>query len=347
MAEHELTIDRRCRRGRRSRRGAAASRAPSTCGSGRRARGRRRCARTPCGRRLAFWPTCIAIRAYSASRSASSASIASATATARSARSTLTACSRLRAQALDERVRRPARWPTATARGRCPGPGTGARCSATRRLQVALDHRSGGSMSVSPVSASVTLADELLADLVELAAADAARGSTSRHSSTVSNSPRFSATHSSVSSGSDELLHALDRDGEVGRLLGALRRRGERQLVAGRGADRAASSKSSATQPWPISYDQSSVLRPATSSPSRVADEVERDEVAASRPGGRRRRARRARRSSASIGLVDLLVGGVGRRQLDAQAAVAGHGDLGTDLASWRRTRPGRPPGRR
>ena len=40
------------------------------------------------------------------------------------------------------------------------------------------------------------------------------------------------------------------------------------------------SSKSSATQPWPTSYDQSSVLRPATASPSRVAARSSGDEVA-------------------------------------------------------------------
>ena len=36
------------------------------------------------------------------------------------------------------------------------------------------------------------------------------------------------------------LLHGGDLDGEVGLALGALRRRGERQFVAGRSADRAA-----------------------------------------------------------------------------------------------------------
>ena len=74
------------------------------------------------------------------------------------------------------------------------------------------------------------------------------------------------------------------------------------------------------------------MLSPATSSPSRVAVEVERDVVARGRRPvdvGQLAVAAQLRLH----GLVDLGVGGRRRRQLDAQAVVAGHGDLRAHLA--------------
>ena len=99
---------------------------------------------------------------------------------------------------------------------------------------------------------------------------------------------RRSARAASVSCTFDDL------DGEVGRL--ARCRSGVAVNVSSspaRGADAARSSKPSATQPLPTSYSQSSVLRPATGSPSRVpARSRVTDRPIAT--GGRRRPACRA-----------------------------------------------------
>ncbi len=107
----------------------------------------------------------------------------------------------------------------------------------TRWFRSALTIDSGASISTSSASASLTATHQALASLVELGARRCAPGGWRPTPSTVSNSPRLSDTQSSVSSGSDHLLHGGDRDDEVGRLVGALRRGGERELVAGGRAD--------------------------------------------------------------------------------------------------------------
>ena len=119
-------------------------------------------------------------------------------------------------------------------------------------------------------------------------------------------------------------------DGEVGRLLGALRRRGERELVAGRGADElvveAFGDPALTDLVRPVLGVEAGDLLAVTR-----GRQVERDEVA-----GRGRPVDVVERTGAAqLALdhrLDLLVGGIRRRQLDAQAAVAGDGDLGTDL---------------
>ena len=73
--------------------------------------------------------------------------------------------------------------------------------ASTRRCRSLCTSGSGGSMSVSPVSASVTRPTSCWRAWPSLVAEIRSR-MLSRHSSTVSCSPRFSATHSSVGSGS-------------------------------------------------------------------------------------------------------------------------------------------------
>ena len=119
-------------------------------------------------------------------------------------------------------------------------------------------------------------------------------------------------------------------DGEVGRLLGALRCGGEGELVAGRRADELVVE----TFGDPALTD---LVRPVLGVEAgdllavTRGRQVERDEVA-----GRGRPVDVVERTGAAqLALdhrVDLLVGGIGRRQFDAQPAVAGDGDLGTDL---------------
>ena len=132
--------------------------------------------------------------------------------------------------------------------------------------------------------------------------------------------------------GQHELLHRCDRDREVGRLVGALRRGRERQLVAGR---RRRSSCVVEVVGDPALADLvGPVLGVEAGDLLAVAGgrQIERDEVA----GGGRPVDVDERAVAAQLGcdrLVDLVVGGVGRRQLDAQAAVAGDGDLRAHLA--------------
>ena len=94
-----------------------------------------------------------------------------------------------------------------------------------------------------------------------------------RHSSTVSNSPRISDTHSSVTSGSTISCTAVTvtvkSASSVIPLGMALKDSSSPAEVPAR-----RSSNPSATQPLPTSYSQSSVLRPGTGSPSRVAASV-------------------------------------------------------------------------
>ena len=77
-------------------------------------------------------------------------------------------------------------------------------------LQVALHERLGRLDLGEPGQRLGDPADELLAGLVRACVAESRSRIDARHSSTVSNSPMLSATHSSVTSGSDELLHGAD-----------------------------------------------------------------------------------------------------------------------------------------
>ena len=184
-------------------------------------------------------------------------------------------------------------------------------------------------MSVSPVSASVRRADQLAAGLVELGVGDPladARRSTRRRCRT----RRCSRRPTRRWLGQHELLDAGHRDDEVGRLVGALRGRRERPLVAGRDAGdllvEVVGDPALADLVGPVlGVEPGDLLAVAG------GGEVDDDVVAGGRPGARRRRARRTA-ALGGDGLVDLVVGGLRRRQLDAQAAVAGHGDLGTHL---------------
>ena len=200
----------------------------------------------------------------------------------------------------------------------------------TRRCRSLCTSASGGSISVSPVSASVTRPTSSWRAWLSLASPRRSPID-ARHASTVSNSPKFSATHSSVELGQHELLHGADGDDEVGRLLGALRRRGERQLVAGGGADEllveVVGDPALADLVGPVLGVQAGDLLAVAG-----RGEVERDVVAA---GGRAVDVGELAVAAelGLHGLVDLGVGGRGRRQLDAQPVVAGHGDLGTHLA--------------
>ena len=97
-------------RRRRSRRAAAATRAPCACGARPAAPARRRCARRPCAPGPASGSPAWRCAAYSASRSSSSTSMSSASATARRARSTLTAVA---AASFRPSVRLAWSWPVA------------------------------------------------------------------------------------------------------------------------------------------------------------------------------------------------------------------------------------------
>ena len=168
----------------------------------------------------------------------------------------------------------------------------------TRALQLALHHRLGGVDVDEGRERLGDLAHVLLAAWLSFSSLIRSRCD-ARHSSTVSSSPKFSPTHSSLSSGrsisSTDLTVTVKSAGSSVPFGVDVNSSTSPEL-----APTSWSSKSSVIQPWPISYDQSSVLRPATSSPSRCRDEIERHEVADrsrafdrrghSRGGGARRR---------------------------------------------------------
>src|SRR6056297_701050 len=217
---------------------------------------------------LAFCWYCMAIRAYSASRSWGSTSTDSASAIARSARSTLTASTE--APRIDS-TNWSGSWPVAASH--CPRsmPCAWNCCTVpcTRWLRSASTIGSGGSISTSSASASFMARTTLWRASFSLRSAIVSRRLSS-HSSTVSNSPRFSDSQSSVSSGTCDSCTAVTlttKSASSSRPLGV-----EVKVISSpTEAPVRCSSKSSVTQPWPSSYDQSSVLRPISSSPSRVA----------------------------------------------------------------------------
>ena len=140
----------------------------------------------------------------------------------------------------------------------------------TRLRSSALTIASGGSSSTRSASAARGALDQQLAGLVEPDVGEALADAAPRHSSTVSNSPMFSATHSSVSSGSTSsctFLTVTVKSAGSSVPFGVAVNSSSSPAVA----PMRRSSKSSATQPRPTSYSQSSVLRPGTGSPSRVA----------------------------------------------------------------------------
>ncbi len=148
----------------------------------------------------------------------------------------------------------------------------------TRWFRSDGDHGSGTSISTSSASASFSFVPACWrASLSLLSASDSRRLAV--HASTESNSPTFSSTHSSVSSGSSRdctdwtvTLKSAASSVPFGVEVNS--------TTSPADAPTRCSSKSSVTQPWPISYDQSSVFSPATSSPSRLAVEIDQHEVA-------------------------------------------------------------------
>ena len=261
---------------------------------------------------------------------ASSASSPSATATARRARSTLTACSEA---PFMPSTNAPASWPVTDSHCSMSMP---CACSwrtvpSTRRCRSLCTSDSGGSISVSPVSASVTRPTSSWRAWLSLASLEAL-AIDARHASTVSNSPRFSPTHSSVSSGSTSSCTAPT---VTTKSAGSSVPFGVVVNVSSSpadGADRAA--RRSRRRPSPgrsrRTSPRCSARRPPRRRGWRARSSVTKSPLAAGRSTSvsspwRRSWACTASSTSSSVA--------VGRRQLDAQPAVAGHGDLGTHLA--------------
>ena len=200
----------------------------------------------------------------------------------------------------------------------------------TRRWRSPCTSASGGSISVSPVSASVTRPTSSWRAWLSL---DSPRRSAidSRQASTVSNSPKLSATNSSVSSGTTSSCTAPTVTTKSAGSSVPFGRRRERQHVTGGGADEllveVVGDPALADLVGPVLGVQPGDLLAVAG-----GDEVERDAVAA---GGRALDVGELAVAAqlGLDGLVDLLVGRRRRRQLDAQAVVAGHGDLGAHLA--------------
>ena len=277
----------------------------------------------PCGR------TAIAIRAYSISSSSSATSIPSALATARSARSALTACT---ACGREPSKNSCGSWPVAD--NHAP------EVDALRlelagdvlhpRLHLGVDHRL---RRVDVDEAGERLGERRhhgLARLVELAARQPLADRRcplldGLELAGVVGDPFVGGL------GHDQLLHRLDLDGEVGRLLRALRVAGERELVAGLGAGEpvvevVGDPALAELVREVLGVEAGDLLAVARGS------EVDRQEVAglgraidvAERTGG------------PQLGLLGLLDLGRGRLdcvELDPQPAVAGDGDLRADLA--------------
>ena len=190
-----------------------------------------------------------AIRSYSAARSPSSASMASAAATARSARSALTACADAPRRLSTNEL---ASWPVTE--NHCsmlmPCDCSWRTVPSTRRCRSLCTSGSGGSTSVSAVSASVTRPTSSWRVWLSLEAVMRSL-TVARHAATLS-SPRFSSTHSSVASGTTScwtLLTLTTKSASVSVPFGVV------VNVSSSPADAppSRSSKSSATQPWPTS----------------------------------------------------------------------------------------------
>ena len=218
-------------------------------------------------------------------------SIPSASATARSARSTLTAVVAALLQPLGERGRLLAGHRQVLLHGRCPGPG-----AADQALgpvaQLAVDQRLGRLLLDQLGQGGGGPLEQELAGVVRAGRPPCARGWRRATRPTVSNSPRFSPTHSSVSSGGTSswtFLTATVKSAGSSVPLGV---GGERQLVAGGGADQVLVEVRG--DPAPADLVQP-VLggEPGDGLAVALGGDVQGDEVARWPRAGRRRPARR------------------------------------------------------
>ena len=188
---------------------------------------------------MAFWPTCRAMRAYSALRSSSSTSSVSAVATARRARSTLTArsdCSRIAS------MNCAGSWPVACSHWSSEMP------CAWKLLhgvlhpcrQVAGDHRLRGSISTRPTSASVVRSMNRLRAWLSRCVAEPLGERRPPRLDRVELADVLVDPLVGRRSGRTTSCTFCDVDGEVGLVAGAVRRGGEVQLVADGGAEQLA-----------------------------------------------------------------------------------------------------------